>query len=71
MYRLTVVAGPNRGTSYPLHEGETTVGRLSVNSIVLNSSKVSKRHCVLVVTDETAARSADREIGRASCRERV
>ena len=51
MYRLTVVAGPNRGTSYPLHEGETTVGRLSVNSIVLNSSKVSKRHCVLVVTD--------------------
>ena len=51
MYRLTVVAGPNRGTSYPLHEGETTVGRLSANSIVLNSSKVSKRHCVLVVTD--------------------
>ena len=38
MYRLTVVAGPNRGSSYPLHEGETTVGRLSVNSIVLNSS---------------------------------
>jgi PAS domain-containing protein len=51
MYRLTVVAGPNRGSSYPLHEGETTMGRLSVNSIVLNSSKVSKRHCALVVSD--------------------
>jgi PAS domain-containing protein len=51
MYRLTVVAGPNRGSSYPLHEGETTMGRLSVNSIVLNSSKVSKRHCALVVSN--------------------
>ncbi len=49
MYRLTVVAGPNRGSSYPLHEGETTLGRLSENTIALNSSKVSKRHCMLVV----------------------
>ncbi|NDD90913.1 FHA domain-containing protein [bacterium] len=51
MYRLTVVAGPNRGTSYPLSDGETTMGRLSLNSIVLNSSKVSKRHCSLVVSN--------------------
>lgn len=47
MYKLTVIAGPNRGTSYPLSEGETTVGRQSGNVIVLPSSKVSKNHCVL------------------------
>ncbi|MEN9723806.1 MAG: hypothetical protein RJB38_1792 [Pseudomonadota bacterium] len=52
MYRLTVVAGPSRGTSYPLHEGETTLGRLSSNSICLPSSKVSQRHCVLAVSGE-------------------
>lgn len=51
MYRLTVVAGPTRGNSYPLHEGETTIGRLSSNGLVLNSGKVSKKHCVLVVSN--------------------
>jgi pSer/pThr/pTyr-binding forkhead associated (FHA) protein len=53
MYRLTVVAGPTRGNSYPLHEGETSVGRLSTNGLVLNSGKVSKTHCVLVVSNGT------------------
>lgn len=51
MYRLTIVAGPNRGTSYVLHDGETTVGRLAGSSIVLNSGKVSKRHCKFVITN--------------------
>ncbi|MFN7685815.1 MAG: FHA domain-containing protein [Oligoflexia bacterium] len=49
MYRLTVVAGPTRGNAYPLHDGETTVGRLSENTLVLNSGKVSKKHCVIEV----------------------
>src|SRR4051812_12464257 len=52
MYKLTVVSGPNRGSSYSVQEdGETSIGRQTGNAIVLPSSKVSKRHCVLVVSD--------------------
>lgn len=48
MYKLTVISGPNRGTSYALQDGgELTIGRQSENSIVLNSSKVSKKHCTV------------------------
>lgn len=49
MFKLTVIAGPNRGTSYPLQEGELSFGRQAGNHVVLASSKVSKQHCVLVV----------------------
>jgi hypothetical protein len=55
MYKLTVVAGPNRGTSYPVQEGETSIGRQAGNTVVLPSAKVSKRHCVLVVSDGKVA----------------
>lgn len=51
MFKLTVVAGPNRGTQYPVQQGETAIGRQNGNAIVLPSSKVSKRHCVLVASD--------------------
>lgn len=51
MYKLTVVAGPNRGTTYPVQDGETSIGRQAGNTVVLPSAKVSKRHCVLVVSD--------------------
>lgn len=47
-----VIAGPNRGTSYALQGGETAIGRQPGNEIVLPSSKVSRRHCVLVVNNE-------------------
>ncbi|OFZ79156.1 MAG: hypothetical protein A2583_00495 [Bdellovibrionales bacterium RIFOXYD1_FULL_53_11] len=49
MYKLTIVAGPGRGTSYQLQDGETSLGRQGGNTIVLQSSKVSKRHCALLV----------------------
>jgi hypothetical protein len=49
MYKLTVVAGPSRGQSFPVQEGETSIGRQAGNAVVLTSAKVSKRHCVLVV----------------------
>ena len=52
MYKLTVIAGPNRGTSYAVQDGETSIGRQAGNGVVLPSSKVSKRHCVLVVNNE-------------------
>jgi len=52
MYKLTIVAGPNRGSSFPVQQGETTIGRQIGNQIVLPSGKVSKRHCVLSVSQD-------------------
>jgi len=49
MHRLVIVSGPNRGSSFSLVEGENSIGRQMDNHIVLSSSKVSKRHCALVV----------------------
>lgn len=53
MYKLVVVAGPNRGSAFSVSDGETSIGRQSGNSVVLTSSRVSKRHCVLVVSNDT------------------
>ena len=47
MFKLMVVSGPNRGTSYPVQPGETSIGRQFGNVIVLESARVSKRHCKL------------------------
>lgn len=57
MFKLMVVSGPNRGTSYAIHDGENAIGRQAGNVVVLPSAKVSKRHCVLVVdnSDVTVA----------------
>lgn len=51
MYRLTIVHGPNRGSSFDVQSGENSIGRMNGNSIVLSSGQVSKRHCVLVVSN--------------------
>ncbi len=37
MYKLMVIAGPNRGTSFEVENGETSIGRQSGNSVVLAS----------------------------------
>lgn len=50
MYRLVIVSGPNRGSSFSLIEGENSIGRQMDNHIVLTSAKVSKRHCAVLVT---------------------
>ncbi|OFZ19717.1 MAG: hypothetical protein A2X94_16820 [Bdellovibrionales bacterium GWB1_55_8] len=50
MYRVTIVAGPNRGSSFMIREGENSIGRQTGNAIVLQSARVSKRHCVLLVS---------------------
>ena len=49
MYKLTVVAGPNRGSSFVLHDGDNSIGRQSGNAVMLDSARVSRRHCTLVV----------------------
>ncbi|MGE4234487.1 MAG: FHA domain-containing protein [Bacteriovoracia bacterium] len=55
MFKLIVVSGPARGASYSLREGENTVGRMNDNSIVLSSTNVSKKHCVLVVDNKNVS----------------
>jgi hypothetical protein len=52
MYRLAVVAGPNKGTIYPVNEGEISIGRQGGNVITLPSAKVSKKHCVVVANGD-------------------
>lgn len=53
MYKLTVIAGPQTGSSFALQDGVVSIGRLPSNVIVLPSSKVSKTHCRLVVGGES------------------
>src|SRR5215210_6987973 len=45
--RLTAIAGPLKGTSYPLTVEETTIGRESANQLCIGDSSVSRRHCVI------------------------
>ena len=53
MYKLTIVAGPNSGSSYVLQEnGSTSIGRHGDNVVVLPSARVSKHHCVLSVSKD-------------------
>ena len=56
MYKLTCVSGPSgatpaRGSSFALQASEVSIGRQAGNEIVLQSGNVSKRHCVLVVSN--------------------
>ncbi len=47
MYKLTVIAGSNRGSTFAVGDGQLSIGRQAGNTIVLPSSKVSKKHCVV------------------------
>ncbi len=51
MHRLVIVSGPNRGSAFQLAEGENLIGRQMDNHIVLSSSRVSKRHCSIMVAE--------------------
>lgn len=46
--KLLVIAGPNRGATYFLQDGENVLGRGTEASIVLASTQVSKKHCVVI-----------------------
>lgn len=48
-----VVAGPNKGATYFLADGENSVGRAPDNMIVLASGQVSKKHCVFNVREKS------------------
>jgi hypothetical protein len=45
--KLVVISGPNRGATYFLEEGDTTLGRGTDAGIVLASTQVSKKHFVV------------------------
>src|ERR1700722_18766272 len=45
--RLEAVSGPLEGRSFPLAEGELSIGREPCNQISLLDSLVSRRHCVI------------------------
>lgn len=49
MLKLKAIAGPLRGNVYDLNTGETSIGRVDGNTIVLNSPKVSKKHCLILI----------------------
>ncbi len=44
---LEVLEGPLKGTSQPLLDAETSIGREPENHLVLLDSGVSRRHCVI------------------------
>jgi Nif-specific regulatory protein len=45
--RLVAIAGPLKGTTIPLNEAETVIGRDPANRVVLNDPLVSRRHCAI------------------------
>jgi hypothetical protein len=44
---FVIVDGPRLGARYPLHEGETLVGRGPWSHILLEDQSVSRRHCMV------------------------
>ena len=51
MFKLRVISGPNRGSVYEVRDEQCSIGRQDGNTIVLQSSRVSKSHCRLVASD--------------------
>jgi Nif-specific regulatory protein len=49
--RLIAITGPLKGTTIPLVEPETIVGREPTNPIAINDPLVSRRHCAFRITD--------------------
>jgi pSer/pThr/pTyr-binding forkhead associated (FHA) protein len=45
--RLEAISGPLEGTTFPITEGELSIGREPCNQISLLDSLVSRRHCVI------------------------
>ena len=43
--RLVAIAGPLKGTTIPLADKETIIGREPTNGVAINDPLVSRRHC--------------------------
>ncbi len=46
--RLVGIGGPMKGTTFPLPEGEVSIGRDSSNQLWISDPALSRRHCLLV-----------------------
>src|SRR5712671_4526989 len=49
--RLIALAGPLSGTSLPLVQGHTSIGRNNANHVALADRAVSPRHCLVIRHD--------------------
>jgi Nif-specific regulatory protein len=49
--RLIAITGPLKGTTIPLADTETTIGREPTNPVALNDPLVSRKHCAICRAD--------------------
>src|SRR5215467_10514339 len=49
--RLIAITGPLKGTTIPLVEVETVIGREPTNPVALNDPLVSRKHCAIRKAD--------------------
>lgn len=61
--KLIIVAGPNRGTVFDVHEDTCTIGRAHSNRVVLYDQRVSTYHAVV---EPDGGRYAIRDLGSAN-----
>jgi predicted component of type VI protein secretion system len=55
---LVVIEGPNEGQSYPLQDMVCTIGRTADNTIVIDSTRISRHHTQIRFTERTAGTAA-------------
>jgi predicted component of type VI protein secretion system len=48
-FQLVMRSGPNPGKTFPLEKSEITIGRDSMNDIVINDAEVSRKHARLLL----------------------
>src|SRR5215831_17680208 len=51
--RLIALAGPHRGTTYPLTGDSMSIGRESTNWICVSDSSASRKHCLITRTGDS------------------
>src|SRR4051812_13425036 len=50
--RLVAIAGPLKGTTFPLTEEEVSIGRETSNRLCIRDPSISRRHCVIKKEEE-------------------
>jgi Nif-specific regulatory protein len=50
--RLVAIAGPLKGTTFPLTDEEVSIGRETSNRLCIRDPSISRRHCIIKKEDE-------------------
>jgi pSer/pThr/pTyr-binding forkhead associated (FHA) protein len=58
--RLVAIAGPLKGSSFPLEQRQFAIGRDDSNQLIIADNTISRRHCVL---ERTADGVVVRDLG--------